>query len=285
MSIIIVNYNNPILIEACLNSIDTYLTGIKKEVIVVDNNSAHHNLIEFEQKYQYLKIIYLHKNMGFGYANNVGVKNSRGDVLLLLNSDTEFFDTSFKSMLNAFYNVQSTELWGPRLIWPNGKFQQSYSREVKFHNFVINYTSLSSFFKKLFIAKNHKYQNQEYINITEVDVIYGTAFLLKKQNYEKIFGFSDKYFMYFEDLDFCDRFRKELSGVIKFYPACTLVHRVQGSSDKKSINYIFLKSKYIYCANKFGYFYTIIIFILASLFEILKIVLRKSNFLIRRKYK
>ena len=274
LSIIIVNYDSPKLIDACLISIDTFLTDIKKEVIIVDNNSTFHNLKEHTQKYPFLKVIYLHNNMGFGYANNIGVKNSKGDVLLILNSDTEFFDITFKSMLTAFYNVESSELWGPRLIWPDGLFQQSYSKEVKFFNFLINYTLLYSFFKKSNIAKNHKYRSHEFLNITEVDIIYGTAFLLNKKDYEKIGGFSNKYFMYFEDLDFCDRFRRDLGGIIKFYPGSTLIHRVQGSSIKKPINLIFFKSKYIYGFRRFGFFLILLILIFDSIMELLKIMVK-----------
>jgi GT2 family glycosyltransferase len=71
-------------------------------------------------------------------------------------------------------------------------------------------------------------------------------------------GFSDKYFMYFEDIDFCDRFRSQLLGKILFYPGCTLIHRVKGSSAPKlSVNWGYLKSKYVYAAYRFGFFKTL----------------------------
>ena len=279
LSIVIVNYNNPKLIGACLKSIDQYLVGVKKEIIVVDNNSTLQNLPEHQERYPDLKVIYLKANMGFGYANNVGVKNATGDILLLLNSDTEFIDTSFKVMLESFRTIQSAEIWGPRLIWSDGKFQQSYSKEIFFIDFLTNYTSLYPLLKILHTAKGHKYKYEEFVSQAEVGVIYGTAMLMNKVVYEKLGGFSQKYFMYFEDVDLCDRFRKELGGRIKFDPTTTLIHQVKGSSVGSSINLKFTRSKYIYAANKFGYLATAVIFPLDVIFgAIISLLHQAINF-------
>ena len=110
LSISRVNYNNPELIDSCLRAIDVFLIDVCKEVVVVDNNSTVHDLVSHEKRYAYLKIIYLPENMGFGYANNVGVKNASGNNLLLLNSDAEFVDNSFLSVLAAFNKVRTISL-------------------------------------------------------------------------------------------------------------------------------------------------------------------------------
>jgi N-acetylglucosaminyl-diphospho-decaprenol L-rhamnosyltransferase len=270
LSIIIVNYNNPDLIDACLLSIDKYLSGIHKEIIVVDNYSKTQNLAEHKKKYSDLRVIYLPSNMGFGYANNVGAKNANGDVLLLLNSDAEFTDDSFRTMLASFSARPTGELWGPRLIWPDGKFQQSYSREINYLSFLTNYTSLQSLFKIFNLTNWHKYNSEEFVTPTEVNVIYGTAMLMNKSDYEQMGGFSKKYFMYFEDIDLCDRFKKNVGGLIKFQPSTTLIHRVKGSSTNTTTSFKFTKSKYIYGISKFGYLAMTVIFPLDIVFEAIK---------------
>jgi len=255
LSVIIVNYDNPDLIDYCLKSIEKYLRSIKKEIIVIDNNSSIQNLALHQEKYPELKIIYLPKNMGFGYANNVGVKNAIGDVLLLLNSDAEFIDSSFEEMLYQFRLTGSSDIWGPRLRWPDGRFQNSYSRRISFFDFLTGYSLLAFLFRQTRINYQHKYENQEFSRATYVDVIYATAILVGRANFNKMKGFSDKYFMYFEDIDFCDRFRDQLLGKILFYPGCTLIHRVKGSSGlNPSVNWSYLKSKYVYAENRFGFF-------------------------------
>ena len=253
LSIIIVNYNNPALIESCLKSIDKYLSRIKKEIVVVDNNSSIHNLDAHIKHYPDLRVIYLPANMGFGYANNVGVKNAIGNVLFLMNSDAEFIDNTFYEMYSAFCSLPLGEMWGARLIWPDGKFQKSYSKEIDLFTFLACYTRCSIFFRIFFPLNDHKYSKEEFLGETEVHVVYGAAVLINKLDYQKIGGFSEIFFMYFEDVDLCDRFRNNLGGTVKFSPITTLIHKANGSSRGSSINYIFMKSKYLYGINKFGY--------------------------------
>lgn len=274
LSIVIVNFNNPELIDSCLKSIVKYLRMIKKEIIVVDNNSSQQHLSLHQENYPELRIIYLPKNMGFGYANNVGVKNATGDVVLLLNSDAEFIDDSFEGMLSQFRLTGLSDIWGPRLIWPDGRFQNSYSKEIGFFDFFASYSLLACLFKKSRITYRHKYENKEFSEPTGVEVIYATAILVSRANFNKINGFSNKYFMYFEDVDFCDRFRSQLLGKIIFYPTCTLMHRVKGSSNPRlSVNWSYLKSKYVYATDKFGFFKVFFLKVIDYLLSFIKLTI------------
>lgn len=254
LSIIIVNYNNPELIDSCLRAIDVFLIDVCKEVVVVDNNSTVQNLAYHEKRYAYLKIIYLPENMGFGFANNVGVKNASGNNLLLLNSDAEFVDNSFFNVLETFKRVRTPELWGLRLTWPDGRFQSSYSKEIGFFDYFFNYTFFYELLRGFDRVKSHKYYGCEFILPTQVDIVYATAILMRRVDYEKLGGFSRKYFMYFEDVDLCDRFRSDISGRIVYHPQATLVHKVKGSSNGKSFNFQYIKSQYVYGISKFGFF-------------------------------
>ena len=274
LSIIIVNYNNPELIEACLRSIDKYLAGLKKEIIVVDNNSKIQNLAVHIEHYPELRVIYLSDNMGFGFANNVGVKNATGSLLFLLNSDAEFLDNTFETMLSKFRVIPPGEIWGPRLMSADGSFQQSYSREIDFISFLTIYSECYLCVKVLKLASQHKYQSIEFVETTEVQVIYGAAMLINKSDYERMGGFSQKFFLYFEDVDFCDRFRHTFGGLVRFVPMTTLIHGSQGSSRGSSIRFIFRKSRYIYGIGKFGYLAMFVIIPLDIIFWLFESILR-----------
>ena len=274
LSIIIVNYNNPELIEACLRSIDNHLAGLKKEIIVVDNNSKIQNLAVHIEHYPELRVIYLSDNMGFGFANNVGVKNATGSLLFLLNSDAEFLDNTFETMLSKFRVIPPGEIWGPRLMSPDGSFQQSYSREIDFISFLTIYSECYLCVKVLKLASQHKYQSIEFVETTEVQVIYGAAMLINKSDYERMGGFSQKFFLYFEDVDFCDRFRHTFGGLVRFVPMTTLIHGSQGSSRGSSIRFIFRKSRYIYGIGKFGYLAMFVIIPLDIIFWLFESILR-----------
>ena len=252
LSIVVINYNNPLLIEKCLISIEKYLADIKKEIIVVDNNSEFENLNNHLSIYKDLKVIYLPKNMGFGYAVNVGVKNSIGQTLFILNSDAEFVDDSFKLMLREYRLLDAPQIWAPRLVWPDGKFQNSYSRKITFFDFILFYSPISFLIKIAGIRSSHRYNSIEFHYPTSVDVIYATALLVDRMHYLNLGGFSKKYFMYFEDVDFCDRFITKFNGGVIFYPSVTIKHAVKGSSNLSKINFNYLLSKYIYGFTRFG---------------------------------
>lgn len=264
LSIIIVNYNTPALIARCLASIDAFLGDIAKEMIVVDNNSSEESLDELQQRYTSLRVIRLVENAGFGQANNIGVRQATSDCVLLLNSDTEFIDSSFKDALKQFRQGPTKTLWGLKLLWPDRRFQNSFSRKIHFLDFACTYTPLARFSRFSRRLRAHKYDDRPIESLQEVDIVYGTAMLLFRNDFLALNGFSSRYFMYFEDIDFCDRFRETLGGHIYYYPFSALVHHVQGSARtrKGAINRMFLRSKYAYGMGKFGVFGMLFILLL-----------------------
>ena len=255
LSVIIVHYNSPELVAQCLYSIDKYIIDPTKEVIIVDNNSRQESLDALAGEYSYLKVIRLPENMGFGYANNVGVKNAKGDMVLLLNSDARFIDYSINDALDDFYKARARVMWGFKTLWPDGRFQNSFSREIAFFDFVASYTPLAHFAGRIKRIGYHKYYGEPLTEIAEVHVIYGVVMLLWREDYCALNGFDTRYFMYYEDIDFCDRFRNVLQGKIYYHPEVSLIHNVQGSAKgKNDIDQIYLKSKYVYGLKRFKVF-------------------------------
>mgnify|MGYP001186408237 CR=1 FL=1 len=88
LSIIIVNYNGKHYLKDCLDSIANYCSSISNEIIIVDNNSSDGSQEYLKENYPGARLFEEKKNLGFGKANNLGVKNSKGDYILLLNNDT-----------------------------------------------------------------------------------------------------------------------------------------------------------------------------------------------------
>lgn len=288
LSIIIVNYNSPELISKCLESIDNYVTELSREVIIVDNNSQEENLDELRKKYDFVRVIRLPENFGFGRGNNIGVTNAQGKILLLLNSDTELIDNSVNKALSDFYEKNARELWGLKILWPSKEFQNSFTRDLTFLDFILFYTPLSNLIGATRRSYYHKYENKPIDEFTQVPVVYGTAMLMWRQDFLSLNGFAEKYFMYFEDIDFCERFRKDLHGAVCYYPYSSLIHHVQGSlsGNKLGINYRFYKSKYIYGLSKFKavkmllfFLVDVASFMVVRAFRVLKMLKPRNNIL------
>lgn len=267
LSIIIVNYNAPEMLEKCLKSIALFLKSLNFEVIIVDNNSKYQFLDTLELQYSFLQIIKLQENIGFGRANNLGVSYAKSDTILLLNSDVELIDSSIINALNRFQKLSKPQLWGFGLIFPDGRFQNSFSRSPEFLDMICIYSS--SFAARIipFASQRnayHRYNMVQYNQPTLVGVVYATAIMLSKSVFNELGGFSENYFMYFEDIDFCNRYRISFGDSIWYQPEVQLIHHVMGSSvtPKKSSHSFYIKSRNIYCKEYFrifGYYAVIMV--------------------------
>ena len=85
LSIIIVNYNSGEDLYNCIKSIRDFVHKIKHEIIIIDNNSNDDSFKFLKRERNYISIYRLKSNMGYAYANNYGIRKSRGDFILLLN--------------------------------------------------------------------------------------------------------------------------------------------------------------------------------------------------------
>ena len=105
VSIIIVNYKTPILLKACVSSIYEHTKGIDFEVIIIDNDSRDNSKELIISQFQNVLWIDSPQNIGFGRANNIGIKETKGDYVVFINSDVELFENSILLTLNHFKSI------------------------------------------------------------------------------------------------------------------------------------------------------------------------------------
>jgi GT2 family glycosyltransferase len=256
-SIVIANFNNPELIKTCLQSIDEFVLRSGLEVIVVDNGSENENLEILRADRPHLSVKYLPKNMGFGYAINRGVELARGRDLVILNSDVEITDFSLQTLLTEFALANSHSLWSPNLFDSDGHHQLASLPKLGRWTFWIQFSVfgeavdyLSRRFGMSDVRQNRRDERVSYL--------YGTCLILKKEDFIRVGGFDEKYFLYFEDLDFCDRFRKIFGKSIWLKSCSQIIHQARGSSAiANSMNWHYQRSKYVYAREAFGRIFAI----------------------------
>lgn len=218
LSIIIPSFNTAAATLKCVQSINKFLP--QAETIVVDNASTD-NTVELLKKLK-VKLIPNSRNIGFSAACNLGAQKAVGDYLLFLNSDMELVDKSFLKMLKFLQNHPKVGAIGPKFLYPDHSPQASVfpPQTIKnaFKQFWLNQKCFSKY-----TPKNK--------NPTPVWAISGGALLIKKSLFQKISGWNEKYFIYFEDLDLCRSLRR-LGKKIYYYPATQVIHR-HGLSGKK----------------------------------------------------
>ena len=231
LSIIIVNYNSGEDLYNCIKSIRDFIHEIKYEIIIIDNNSNDDSFKFLKKERNYISIYRLKSNMGYAYANNYGIRKSRGDFILLLNPDTLFIDSSIKKMIHFLLNNSEVGVVGPRLISPKGNdnFPPSYFPLVRHQILEAFYLHrIYSNYKKRLIKT--KINNS--LKLFEVDWVSGACFLFRREIFYQTGGFDDKFYIYSEDVDWCKRIKNKGWKVFSFFDS-KIVH-IKGSSTHKN---------------------------------------------------
>ncbi len=233
LSIIIVNYNVKEFLQNLIHSIYKAAQNISYEIIIVDNASDDGSVEFIKDKFPGIKLISNQKNLGFSKANNIGLAQSKGDYLLLLNPDTIVGEDTFEKMISFFKSNPDAGLAGCKILNPDGTFQLACRRSFPgpWTSFC-KVTGLSNLFpgSRLFARYNLTYldENKTY----EVDAISGSFMMFPRKIYEEIGGLDEQFFMYGEDLDFCYRVQKNNKKVY-YYHDTQIIH-YKGESTRRS---------------------------------------------------
>ncbi|MGF1458844.1 MAG: glycosyltransferase family 2 protein [Leptolyngbyaceae cyanobacterium] len=219
VSIIVVNYNGSGVILDCLASVFQHFDPLRVEVIVVDNASQDGSPELIAQTYPRVRLIQQTQNVGFGAANNIGVRAAQGEYLFLLNSDTLLQSNILPMLRQKLLSARNVGIVGPRLLNPDGSFQLSTAYEIGLWG---EWRTLQ------LVQKYRKPQNRpqlakKYSRDRQVDIVVGAAMFMRRSHFEQVGGFDETFFMYFEESDLCQRFRAA-GWQILYTPEVSLIH-------------------------------------------------------------
>ncbi|MDP2873748.1 MAG: glycosyltransferase family 2 protein [bacterium] len=217
LSVIIVTYNSEDFIRECLESLYKNLGQIEAEVIVVDNASTDKTVSLVEEKFPQVKLIKNEANVGFGRGHNLGIKSSLGKYKLLLNPDV-FLTNDLSAVFKYLQSEPKIGILGVKLLFP--------SREVQPYIAGWQYTLADLLVSHLGVGK----QAWKSKVPLQVDWVTGAFFLFRQELYQTLADFDEKFFLYFEDQDYCLRAKKAGWQVV-YYPGYEALHYHGASSD------------------------------------------------------
>ncbi|MCS3799399.1 glycosyltransferase family 2 protein [Niastella sp. OAS944] len=228
LSIIIVNYKTPGLLVDCLRTVFTGRETITQEVIVVDNASGDNSREIVTTAFPQVKWIPLSYNAGFARANNEGIRQSSGDVVLLLNSDTLNEDNAIENCYRKFI-ASPYVACGVQLLNADRTPQISGNFFMKGGlNYLLPLPYLGNFIKWLGNqVKVEKPNVPDSDALVEVDWINGAFLMVKKTAIEKAGLLDEDFFLYAEEAEWCSRLRK--TGQLSIYGQYKVIH-LQGES-------------------------------------------------------
>lgn len=244
LSIIIVNYNTQKLLENCLNSVKKYLSIQDYEVIVVDNNSKSFSRASLKKIFSDIHIISSKENLGFGRANNLASKQARGEYIWFLNSDTELIEkNNIEALITFLDNNKNYAAVSPLVINEHGKPQASqYGYFPSIWKMVLNKLAKSRVENNPKRSRHWAWVDADYLPIEsrDIDWVSGAAMMVRKKMFDDVGGFAKEYFLYYEDIDLCQKFKANRYKV-RFVREAQVKHLEGGSNsnleNRKQIAY------------------------------------------------
>lgn len=245
LSIIIINYRTPEITCNCIESIYRHENKLKFEIIVVDNFSNDDSEELILNKYKKVNYIQMEYNSGFSKANNIGVKNSKGNYILFLNSDTLIYkEDSIENCLKYYKKNEKKEnigLLGCKLLNSDKTLQHSSFKD--FYQITDELKNNPIYIKIFDSKRKSKLRTENKLNYLHKKTHYTSwlcgAFLMTKKSKiikNKLF-FDEDFFLYSEDVELAFRFiEKKLQNI--FYSEISIIHlggRSSVKSEKKQL--------------------------------------------------
>jgi GT2 family glycosyltransferase len=232
LSIIIVTWNSQEYIRNCLDSIFLSSGNFSSEVIVVDNGSSDQTAKIVEEFYPQVNLIQNKRNLGYAKANNQGIKEAKGEYMLLLNPDTQVLEDALFLMYEFMEQNPKVRALGPKLLNPDETVQPSCREFPTFSTLIWEFLGLSRLFPKSKVFGRWRMGYFNFDKPREVDQPMGSCFMLRRKTLEDVGIFDENFGMFFNDVDLCYRIKKS-GWKIYFYPDAKVIHH-KGASTKKA---------------------------------------------------
>lgn len=276
VDIVIVNWNGGAQLRRCLDSIsrvaDSVLIGT---VVVVDNNSNDGSPDNLEQVNLPLHVIRNSTNRGFGAACNQGASICKSPYLLFLNPDTEVESTSLSVPLHFLESHRNRDVGvcGIQLVNATGEVSRSCARLPSSGNLIANALGLPQIAPAYFRGVHLSEWSHD--STRDVDHVIGAFYFIRRELFDQIRGFDERYFVYLEDLDLSHSVT-QLGKRIVYLTSAKAFHRGGGTSDQVKSHRLFYsrRSRIQYSYKHFGRFQALSVTLATLFIEPLLMVLR-----------
>ncbi|MCC7275126.1 MAG: glycosyltransferase family 2 protein [Alphaproteobacteria bacterium] len=251
---VIVNWNSGGQLRACLESIARSAPGDYRigRVVVADNGSVDGSADHLDDIALPLAVLRIGANIGFGAACNRASAMGESEYLLLLNPDTRVEPDTLPRSLGHLAGSPEVGILGVRLVDERGATHRSCARFPLVRHFVGKVLGLDRLAPSLF--HGHLMLEWPHGDSRVVDQVMGAFFLMPRHLFEQLDGFDERFFLYFEDVDFAWRAR-QLGRPCYFLADVAAYHKGGGTSEQVKPERIFycLRSRIIYARKHFGW--------------------------------
>lgn len=242
LSVVIVSWNVRDDLRECLQSLlgtGDLGSGTGKqlseiEVIVVDNASMDGTAETVRREFPQVKLIVNDENLGYTKANNIGIRQSRGKYILLLNPDTVVKPNALQALIECAEAHPDAGIIGAKLLNPDGSIQRSARSFPDIGAGLFRNTFLGRLFPNNPFVRRYLLTDFSYDEVREVDWVSGAAMLVRRELFERIGLLDERFWAYCEDVDLCWR-AWQAGFKVLFCPNAVIVHKIGRSSDQRLV--------------------------------------------------
>ncbi len=235
VSIITVNYNR-------IEDTSELLFSLKKikysntEIILVDNGSKEDPSV-LQSKFPHLKIYLNKQNLGFAAANNLGIKNAKGEYIFLVNNDVIVTPSFLQPLIDKLENDRTVGIVSPKIYYHSEPNRLQYAGFTDIHPISIRNQGIG------FDEADHGQYDKE----KETFYAHGAAFLFRKSLINEVGYLSEKFFLYYEEMDWCKQVRNH-DYKIFYIPQSVVYHKdsVTTGSDSPLKTFYLTRGRLIY---------------------------------------
>lgn len=221
LAIVIVSHNAREDLERCLQSLLDHPPATPHDILVVDNASSDGSVESVRRRWPEVRVVEAGANLGFGGGNNLGIRQSQGELVLLLNSDTIVPAGAIDRMVDELVRHREAAILGPRLVDRQGKAELSFGRMIGPFAELIQKTLVWLHERRFPPAE--RYVDRRTRSARTVDWVSGACLLVRRADAVKAGLLDERYFLYCEDVDFCAAVRR-LGRSVRFAPVAEIVH-------------------------------------------------------------
>ena len=221
LAIVIVSHNTKMELLHCVESLRVHPPTASHEIVVVDNDSQDGSADAVRAAWADVRVIEAGGNLGFARANNIGIRATASDLILLLNSDTIVPEGAIDTLVSVVQANSNVAIVGPTLIDANGEVELSFGRmmgpinELVQKSLVFLYTRQVPVVSRAIRRRSRRTRSPDWVS--------GACLLVRRADAQAVGLLDERFFMYGEDVDFCAAIRRRGRTVL-FMPTVEVVH-------------------------------------------------------------
>jgi N-acetylglucosaminyl-diphospho-decaprenol L-rhamnosyltransferase len=228
LSVIIVSYRTPDLLRASLERLTQDPARHPREILVVDNASGDTS-VDVANEFPGVRVLALPRNVGFAGGVNQGIAAANGAYVFIMNPDVETRPDAVDLLADFLDTHPETGIAAPKLLNTDGSLQYSCRRHYTLKTIVLRRTPLGRMFPNASHLRWHLMMDYDHAAPRAVDWVAGAAMMARREAIEDVGPMEERYFLYFEDVDWCTRMQAR-GWQVYYVPEAIMVHHWQRAS-------------------------------------------------------